>query len=306
MNRPIHQHWVPQFYLRCFATPESRDTEQSQAWIFSKDTADGDETLTSIRNICGKRYLYSPVNKSGERIWDIETKLSELEATIGKIWPSIAEGFIDISTPANRKGLSLFIAVMRLRNPDIRKDVENLHKNLIKLFENIPSREDGTPNIESVEIAGETYSLDTSRWSEYHTWCKNDHDQFFTDLIETEASSLAERLMKKRWSIIYSECETFITTDKPVLVQHQSRQTFGLGTPDTIVSFPLSPKRLLIMDDMHHEPANQYYPLNESSVGAFNLNIWQNGSRFMITGRPIHQVLLEMVKWAEAHAPQGT
>lgn len=33
-SRSKHQHWVPQFYLRYFATPESRATKAPQVWIF--------------------------------------------------------------------------------------------------------------------------------------------------------------------------------------------------------------------------------------------------------------------------------
>ena len=306
MNRPKHQHWVPQFYLRHFATPESRGTNRAQVWIFSKDDEDGDETLTNVRNVCGKRYLYSPVGDSGERVWDLDAKLEGLESTMGTIWPSLAEGVVDLAHPTVRKGLSLFVAVMHLRNPESRKAVERTHRTLVELFEDIPTRPDGTPDVKSVEISGEKYALDTSGWNEYRAWGKNDHDRFFAHIVESEAIRIAEVLMQKRWSVILSEREVFVTTDKPVVLQHQSRQTFGFGTPNVMVSFPLGPKRLLVMDDMHHEPTNQYYPLKESAEGAFNLSIWKNGSRFMITGRPVHRVLTEIVKWAEAYQSQQT
>jgi len=121
VNRPKHQHWVPQFYLRYFATLESRESDQTQVWIFSKEDTDGDETLTNVRNICGKRYLYSPIGDSGERLWHLEKKLENLETTMGVIWPAIAEDFIDLGDSNIRKALSLFVAVMHLRNPETRK-----------------------------------------------------------------------------------------------------------------------------------------------------------------------------------------
>lgn len=299
MNRPKHQHWVPQFYLRYFATLESRDSDQAQVWIFSKDDTDGDEVLTNVRNICGKRYLYSPIGDSGERSWHLEKKLENLETTIGVIWPSIAEDFIDLGDTNIRKMLSLFVAAMHLRNPETRKAIECIHRELIELYEGVPTKPDGTPDVDTIEIAGVTHPLDTGGWHEYRKWGKNDHDISFAHAIESEAVRIAEMMMKKRWSIIMTEQDVFVTTDKPVVLQHQSLPTFGLGTPDVVVSFPLGPKRLLIMDDMHHEPANQYYPLHNSAVGAFNLGAWRNGSRFMITGRPIHMVLSEIVTWAE-------
>ena len=47
--------------------------------------------------------------------------------------------------------------------------------------------------------------------------------------------------------------------------------------------------------DLHQEPANQYYPLREGIAGPFNMTIWDSSSRFMITGRPIPEVLSEIV-----------
>lgn len=301
LSRPKNQHWVPKFYLRYFATPESRNSEEAQVWIFSKDDADGDETLTNVRNVCGKRYLYTPLDDSGERLWHLDEKIESLETTMGAIWPAIAEGFIDLDDSTIRKGLSLFVAVMHLRNPETRKAVESAHRQIIRLFEDAPTRPDGTPAVEAIEVSGVFHQLDTSGWHEYRNWAKNDHDRFFIHVIESEAIRIAEMLMRKRWSIVMTERDVFVTTDKPVVLQHQSRPTFGIGTPGVIVSFPLGPKRLLVMDDMHQEPANQYYPLHESAEGAFNLSVWRNGSRFMITGRPIHSVLSEIVCWTEAH-----
>ena len=88
--------------------------------------------------------------------------------------------------------------------------------------------------------------------------------------------------MEKRWSMIIADSDAFVTTDKPVGLKHQTRPVFGFRTPGVIVSFPVSPTRLLVMDDMHHEPANQYYPLKPLMSGAFNYHIWTSGSRFMI------------------------
>lgn len=77
-NRPKNQHWAPQFYLRYFAIPERhRKKDKARVWIFSKDEADGDESLTTVRAICAKPYLYSPVSESGERGWGLESKLGE-------------------------------------------------------------------------------------------------------------------------------------------------------------------------------------------------------------------------------------
>lgn len=299
MNRSKNQHWVPRFYLRYFATPETCSTDELQVWIFSKDENDGDESITNIRNICAKRYLYSPKGKEGQRSWELEKKLGSLETTLSTIWEQLAEGFVDLSDQSIRKGLSLFVSLMYLRRPDTRREVKCIHQKLVGLYEQAPKRSDGTPDIESIELKGKTYDLDLSGWDEYSSWREDDHHRFFADQIQNQAIYLVKILMKKRWSIVYTEFNQFITTDKPVFKQHQEKQTFGFGTEGTLISFPISQKRLLVMDDLYDEPANQYYPLKDGASGAFNFGIWHNGSRFMISGRPIPQVLQEMVSWTD-------
>jgi hypothetical protein len=60
------------------------------------------------------------------------------------------------------------------------------------------------------------------------------------------------------------------------------------------VIFPLTPRRVLVMDDRHEQLANQHYPVKLGSVGPLNLLIWRNG-RLLLTGRPVPEVLSELV-----------
>jgi hypothetical protein len=62
--------------------------------------------------------------------------------------------------------------------------------------------------------------------------------------------------------------------------------------------FPLTPRRLLVMDDRHEQQPNQYYPLNRHLLGPVNGLIWRNG-RFLLTGRTIPEVLTELVSSAD-------
>lgn len=297
-----HLHWVPEFYLRYFATPNSRSAKRPQIWIFSKDDSSCDESPTNIRNVCGKRYLYAPLEQDGSRNWELEDQLEKLEATLGQVWKELAEGFVRLDDSAIRKGVSLFVAVMHLRNPETRRKVETIHQKLVAVLTNMPSRPDGTPALDHVEINGRWFPVEVEGWHEFSSWGKNDHDKFFASVVRSEAIHLAEMLIKKRWSIVCADTDVFVTSDKPVVLQHLSRHVFGFGTSDGIVTFPLGPRRLLVMDDMHDEPENQYYALQPSNAGAFNLSIWQNCSRFMITGRPVQEVLAEICNGADTYA----
>lgn len=294
-NRATHQHWVPQFYMRYFATPESRDSKIPKVWIFSKHSNDGDEQLQSVRKVCGKRYLYTPVDVNGERNWELEERLGNIETLLGEIWPALAEDYVSLKDNSVRKGLALFVALMHLRNLEVRKKVEIIHRCLVGFYESSPFLPDGTPDVREIEISGKLYEVDRTGWQDYRAWSKNNHDRFFANTIQSEAGYLANMLLLKRWSVVSTTDDSFITTDKPVALHHTTRTKFGFGTPGVFITFPLSPKRLLVMDDMHAEPSDRYYPLRDGNAGSFNLTTWQNGSRFMITGRPIRDVLNEML-----------
>jgi hypothetical protein len=83
----------------------------------------------------------------------------------------------------------------------------------------------------------------------------------FVDRIRQNATHGADILIKKRWSVIFSQQPVFITTDTPVTIVNQHREVFGIGTPGTRILFPLSPTRLLMIDDREDEPDGLYYPL---------------------------------------------
>lgn len=76
------------------------------------------------------------------------------------------------------------------------------------------------------------------------------------ETIRGESGNLAKILLKKRWSVVFADNEHFITSDKPVGVQHRSREVFGIGTTGAVVSFPLSATRILITASGKLEPGS--------------------------------------------------
>lgn len=301
-SRSKHQHWVPQFYLRYFATPQSRGTSAPQVWIFPKHDADGDEQLTHVRNVCGKRYLYTPADADGQRKWDLDDRLGNVETLLAQMWPELAEGYVSLQDEDIRKGLALFVALMHLRNPAVLEEVGRIHGKIVAFYETASLTADGTPDIQEVEINGLVREADTSGWHNYRSWGRDEHHRFFVDIVRSETGHIAKMLLSKRWSVVCGDEDAFITTDKPVSLHHLARAKFGFSTPGVMVTFPLGPKRMLVMDDMHHEPANQYYPLKDANAGSFNLTTWRNGSRFMITGRAISEELVEI----DSLTPRGS
>lgn len=300
MSQPKKQHWVPQFYLRYFATPESRGTDQPLVIILSQDPEDGDEVLTRVKHICATRYLYSPKSASGGRAWDLEYELCDLEGLLSQLWPTLANGFVDLGDVAVRQAVALFVAAMHVRHPDSLVQAQHIHASIVSVVEEASLRIDGTPDVDALEISGRLFPFDSQTWPSYRSWGPDDHHRFFAGTLRSQAGHVAKLLLEKRWSMLMAEEDTFITSDKPVGLQHQEKDVVGVATPNVIITFPVSPRRLLVMDDRHEQPANQYYPLKPHVGALANLLIWRNGTRFMVTGRPIREVLQELADTASA------
>jgi len=253
MSHPIRQHWVPQFYLRYFSTPETKDRKYPQVWIFSKDRKAGEPKLTSIRKICATSNLYSPLSDSGDRDYSVEKTIGNLEYLVSQIWPILASDFVDFERNTSvKKGVSLFLAIMYLRHPSVNRQGEYIHGQMVEWYDKLPKDHLGRPCIKEIEMNNEVRKVDISDWFNYKNWKKNDHHKFFTDSIKSQAIFLAEIFLKKRWSVIFSKDPVFITSDKPLSKHHESRETFGFATEGTFINFPLSPTRLLVMDDKYN------------------------------------------------------
>jgi hypothetical protein len=79
---------------------------------------------------------------------------------------------------------------------------------------------------------------------------------------------------------------------------HPSLQFRGLKNLETTVSFPLSPTRILIMDNRHGEPNYQYYALWKDP-GSLNCLIWRNAIGYMFAPRHPDIICGEMLAAAE-------
>lgn len=113
-----HQHWVPKFYLAKFATPETRAKAMDKRRIsaMSKQLALISPQPTSVRNFCGERYLYAPLDPSGERSMEVENLLGRVETRASAVWDEFAVERSDLRDPQLREILAQFVATLHLGN----------------------------------------------------------------------------------------------------------------------------------------------------------------------------------------------
>jgi hypothetical protein len=298
MGKAKKQHYVPRFYLKHFAIPETRTSKTPQAYIFGK--GEDDPKVVSIRDIAAQRYLYSPENEERSRSWETEERLSDLESIMAPIWPALANDYLDLyENESIRKAISLFLATLLLRHPSQIDATKHAHTHVVRMFDKLPKDQNGNPLVSHIINDGKEIEFDPSEFEKYKSASKNSFHHDFVKSIHKDAIYTAVLLLEKRWSVILSDDPVFITTDKPVVIENQKCKPFGLKTKDTFVIFPLSPTRLLLMDDKHGEPRGQYYPLTDEGPGPYNLMLWRGAQNFMISARNTDLVCFEIIKWAD-------
>jgi len=287
MSFPKRQHWVPRFYLRHFTVPHANDRLE-QVWIFHRK--EGDPKLTGIDNIAAKKYLYTPKTDDGTRDARLEKKLASLEGSVSRFWPTLASDFVNLGADGIRKGIALFLSVQFLRHPDRRDSMRELRQRLIDVIEQEPLDRNGNPDISHIQIGSRVYPVDNSDWHSYRDAGPELDEQLWLDAIEQDAIKHAKMLMAKRWSIVFIDDPLFVTSDYPLYVPQPEMERYQIGGNNAIIMFPISPTRILCMDDLN-EPANQYYHLESHQADLYNLLTWVNTGSFMISPRDIYDVL---------------
>ncbi|MGY3443223.1 DUF4238 domain-containing protein [Bradyrhizobium sp. USDA 4473] len=265
-------HWVSQSYLR----PFSVDDERRRVWVMKRDSRE-DPELKPIKKVATQFYLYAPFGPNG-RDYTFEDKLASLEQQFGgPFWKSVTTGFVDLCDAATRKILSLLVAVMYLRNPLQLEQMHAMHEQIVGFY----SQHSKLPD--AVEIAGKSYEIDKDSWPSYRSASEDDIKRMWLDQVGS-ATWLAKILVSMRWAVLFSEEPVFITTDNAVVVIHPSLEFRGLRNAETTMLFPLSPTRLLHIDNRMSEPDGQYYPFT-ASPGALNGLLWRCAINAMYSSR---------------------
>jgi hypothetical protein len=287
MQKMKRNHWVTQAYLRTFAADAER---REKIWRFGKN--EGDPELKPIEKVAVRFYLYAPATADGTRDYSFEQKLSDLEQWFGNpLWFNVCNEMVPLQWEPLRKMVSLLAAVMFLRNPAQLERTKSIHRKIVDAYSRLPE----VPS--TLEHKGKVYKLDIRKWPEYRNASEDDLKRHWISEISS-AGWLATRFLKMRWAVVFSETPVFITTDHPVTIVHPSMRYRGLDHPETIVYFPLSPTRMLVMDNRHSEPDANYYPL-KADPGSFNFILWHNAAEYMFSHRHPDLVCSEMLQEAE-------
>ena len=293
MPHPKNQHWLPQFYLRKFAVPGFRDKKNAKIWVM--DIEDGNPQPDKVNEVACSDFLYSHLNSDGSRCFRVEKKLAKLETQISQLYPRMAEGYPDLHESLGiKKFFALFITTLMLRHPDYELTTKNLHGKMVDLCEQQPKDEKGHPILSFITEKDEKIPFDTTDYEKYRSADENEIKKMFASQILPSALDLAEIIFKKQWSIYCCEKPVFFTSDKPVVQIHPERKTFGVGTPGVEIFFPISPYRMLRMNDRVGEAPDGFYNFLEAGAAGFNCYTMGDATRFLISHEHFDTRLIEV------------
>jgi hypothetical protein len=292
-----NQHWLPQLYLRSFRAPQTV-SPVPRLWVFFREGPE-EPRLTAIEEIAMKRYLYSPPTDAGSRDHSVDQRLEGLETMLGPVWPTVANGYLQLDTDPIRKALALFVATLYTRHPQRIDDFAATHAKLVAFLSRLPEDNDGNPALTQFEAKGKVHEFDASGWAEFTRAGKTEHQRSFAQALVPASGDLAKLLLKKRFAIVTSDHPVFATCDAPIVVRNASKEPFGFATKGTVVYLPLSPTRFLILDD--EKLPNGYYETQPGFPEAMNYQTWCAADRYLLSASPSDEILAGLMAFADHH-----
>ena len=226
----------------------------------------------------------------------MEDKLARLESKLSVIWKGIAQGTVPL-TYFHKEVIDLFIATLIFRHPNHEKKIEYVEKDICnKLFEDIPK------SIENIGfiVNGKETIVNVEKIKGRKMKSDNEIQISFIKYLDELSMKFSKMLLKKKWSILVSSKREFITSDKPVVITNPKTGFLGINSEGVIIYFPLSPTRLLILEDnLDNESDTMSNPLNNVYAPYFNHKILSNAYKYVISNRDIKEVATEIEKFYE-------
>ena len=236
-------HYIPIMHLKHFVGRNPN----GQLWTIEKET--GIARSSRPENTALERYFYAAENDDGTFNTGLEEYLAKVEGTATPIYEKMLTGWVP-GPGYNRGEFSLFLALLYLRTPAMRRDAaESIGRNIqLRNYDYGNSDHKFEEIVQLMEKeSGRTY--DPSEKEKFRKWLIDPRHYTLevpkerTFMALAHVKDLAPIFLGMHWSLLRPEHGFFITSDNPVVRFNQD----VVGSNWTEVSFPLSPRLLLVM-----------------------------------------------------------
>jgi hypothetical protein len=275
MSTPKAQHILPRLSLEHFK--DSR----GQTWTYDKArqkrwSAKPVETGTM-------RHFYSFEKEDGTWDTSIEKLLSEVEDQAAAAYRAMAEGNLPVGE--DRDMFAAFLAFMFARTPAMRR--LHVNRRARRYEENMQAiaTDENKLNAFCRHLANDpTYEGPTTK--EEVRASLSQAQEF--DLVLPKSMALepllhskpaADAFLEMTWVLVQPKSHYFITTDSPVIVRSLGGD---FQHPSTQVTFPISPKRLLLLEWRRKKP-DQHGTMSKDQVLLENETRAQQSEQYLFS-----------------------
>lgn len=254
-NEARHHHYIPQCYLRGFATGSGKRARLTVANLDAQEFFE-----TKPRNVAGVRD-FNRIDIEGFKPDALEGMLSNFEGEVATAIRNLSashkfEGD-DRNTVLN------LVALLSVRSPQMRENIrqfeEKIMKNILAL--SLATKERWESQLKQMEEAGKGIKDPVSyedmvksfNGDEYTIKMNNEH---YIALEMKTHDTVLKVLSERKWKLYTTteEIGYFVTTDRPVVltwnhpekIPPMMRHSPGFGREDTEVLFPLTKEMLLL------------------------------------------------------------
>ncbi len=220
--QPKAQHYVPQVYLRNFATQR-----KSEFFIYCLDKVTRKTFKPNVKNVANQTGFYNFITSEGEKA-SIESFFNDTETKMKYVLQALNDKPTSSTLMENRKVIASFFALQEERTLVFR----NVHDDMIRLA-NQRLKPDGFEFPEPTE---------------------NDTREFQARFLIDMADSFAGVLLDLKWILVSNKSHMpFWTSDNPIVRYnpHKSELVSNLGwkSPGIQLHIPISPTLAIIMCD---------------------------------------------------------
>ncbi len=243
-------HFIPQFYLRRFASIEPDE----KIWTYDIELEEG--RTSTIENTAYEKYLYSVTLENGQRSDEVEDFFSKIEAKAAPIFNKLIES--KPLTDQERASFASFMALMYLRTDSFRNQYAEIMMNAYQLKMYATAQHDG-----AFQNLIKDYQRDQGPLTKEEIKSLKEgmlNPQKFIVSVDKEWSLQALKFYEKFCPIFYKMCWSillapephyFITSDNPLFfdVPPAYQHPFyggGLIHKKVQLTFPLSQKTCLM------------------------------------------------------------
>lgn len=241
-ERTKRQHIVPRFYLRHFSQPDGE--------LWTHDCVTGIARKTTPEKTAYETNIYTPTGDDGVRIELIEDTLATIESQAATIYPELLS--FKPLTPVAKLDFAAFLATMFARSPaQLRQTAQLMGQMALWGGKHEIEREYREKEARGDISAAEAAVSELLHNNEMYTMSV---DRRVGLLAFQHAETLMHLMAQMNWSFEISDGQQLATSDNPVFwvkgggPRDQQGFGFGLGNPNAVIPFPLTPNVILRLD----------------------------------------------------------